>query len=100
MIKLDTYNTEKSLVKQLRDAAMIEKDTDVKMQMKASADDIWDAIVAMQARRSGDALTHLNGLWVRGIRVLNMATDGKTPPSGQAGVMEMEGPEPRMAMAA
>jgi len=90
-MKMD-YDTGKSLTLQLRNAAMIERDTKVKGRMLAAADQITKAIHLFKAHPDGESLSDLQGLWSNGIRILNSATDPNMIPGGQAGTgtIEME----------
>jgi hypothetical protein len=78
------YQADKSLLLQLRDAAKVERDELTRFNMRTVADDLSVAIRAFQTTPTGTNLTTLQGLWVRGIRVLSFANPIDPSTSGGA----------------
>lgn len=81
----------KSFVKELRDAAMQCPDILIRKMCKDVADEIQAHILSLNATQSREALSLLNGAWVRGVNILAKAhpTPDNNPRSG-AGEVEQE----------
>lgn len=77
-----SYDPHKSLLLQLRDAAMVERNTLTKHQMKEAADGLSVALSAHNVQPNGHNLSVVNGLWSRGVRLLGLATTFDPAPGG------------------
>lgn len=100
MIKEDSFDYKTSLTLQLRNAAMVERDTKVKERMKYAADRLTAAIKHFWVHPDGEALTDLQCAWSHGVRILNSATDPNGDSGGQSGTGAIDGGPPLMAIAA
>jgi len=77
-----TYDSKKSLLLQLRDAAKVERDELTRFNMRTAADELDVALRAFKDAPNGSNLAIINGLWARGVRVLGFATAIDPNPGG------------------
>lgn len=72
------------LLLELRNAAMIERDTMVKFSMQTAADALDVAMRDFKASATDDTLRAVNGAWVHGHRMLDRASPPADHPGGQS----------------